>query len=1041
MEINKTKLASNFILSSKLNEIEKKFIIKDNLNDFSVISSYIPKLFEYLWENPKLVSEVIMNCDINDIKETLSYLFMNNFYENILSNNNIENNLMYVLTLLIKDEINNLNNISDCDKFMGDYSKVGYLMNELRKKNDIKIFFKNSILNLISEIESKSSISFSLQVTEIVTKLLNRSNPEKSDSINSEELHNSDISFLEQMKFDKKELDKLAAKYLSTLTVTDFKNKILHSRDNNPDMNDYLNNIINNSINELSYSNLKIMEKFGLFQDLSDKIIDIYIKKFYFIKDFIEKFLSILKENINILPYSIRYFCKIINILIQKKFPDINKIQKNAFISQFFFKKIIKPILADPGMELLINNLIISGFTIPNLNIVNEVLNRLFSGKLFNSTDNAHYNNYTSFNLYFIEKMPVILEMFSKLIDIDLPPFIDDLISDKLDPNFSYDYFELNKDEKLMHYSICFNFQDLKSILNGLSKLQDKIDFNKYKNGISLLKTFERLNTEKNRKLLDLIEKKINNRSFYIVRKQNKENIKIPYNVKVIKKENDNDIGDELLEVKIENYFLIQELSTNNKYKELWNFNSESKCNFNIKEIKTTNLPEIDPKNTINKIKNFFSDLLYNISQLQKYNFSKCDVNNTIEILNSIENYYKLSKDDLDNSIPTEWYCESILNLIKNISEDYTKNDYEKLYDEMEEEINKSVNNLNIEFLLEFINKLKNVEKVQLYSKENLKNLKDLELNQKVKYMIENDYIPVKITFNYEEQNYSFSITKLKIKKEDFQSIELTEASSNSKLYERNCKSIRSFIDKFPDFSIFQEKQDKDILALQKNLSIPKKIKEYIFSIIREHLITEKNKEKEKEKQFDLNQAEFKIYDYIMVKINNKIFPKTYDEDDKLFKNLFKLSWIEPKHIIQKNKNYIFDAFLPDVIKNINDLENEKSPRKKILILSEIFSLISKVIIFNGGNSNLGVDDQIPILNYCIIKAKPNHISSNTKFIQLYRNSLIDKGNDIELAQLIALCDFVKNISYKNLNGVGQEEFLKNCSEVMYAGINNIIDI
>ena len=142
MEINKTKLASNFILSSKLNEIEKKFIIKDNLNDFSVISSYIPKLFEYLWENPKLVSEVIMNCDINDIKETLSYLFMNNFYENILSNNNIENNLMYVLTLLIKDEINNLNNINDCYKFMGDYSKVGYLMNELRKKMILKFFLK-----------------------------------------------------------------------------------------------------------------------------------------------------------------------------------------------------------------------------------------------------------------------------------------------------------------------------------------------------------------------------------------------------------------------------------------------------------------------------------------------------------------------------------------------------------------------------------------------------------------------------------------------------------------------------------------------------------------------------------------------------------------------------------------------------------------------------------------------------------------------------------------------------------------------------------
>ena len=1030
--MTKAKLESNCIISSKLSDIEKKFVLKDNLNDFSVISSYIPKFFEYLWENPKLVSEVIINCDMNDIKETLANLFMNNFYENILSNNNIENNLIYVLTLLIKDEINNLNNIDDCDKFMGDNSKVGYLMDELRKKNDIKTFFKKSFLNLISDLETKSSVSFSLHVPEIVTKLLNKNNPETNSLFNSGEIEDSDISILEQMKFDKKELDKLVAKYLSTLTVTDLRNKISQSRDNNPDMNAYLNNIVNNSKNDLSYSSLKIMEKFGLFQDLSDKIIYIYIKKFYLVKGFIEKLLSILKENLSFLPYSIKYFCKIINVLIEKKFPNINIIQKNAFISQFFFKKIIKPILADPAMELLINNLIISGYTIPNLNVVNEVLDRFFSGQLFYINDNSHYINYTSFNLYFIEKMPEILDMFSKLIDIDLPPFIDDLINDKLDPNFSYDYFELNKDEKLMHYSICFNFQDLKSILNGLSKLVDKIDFDKYKNGISLLKTFERLNSEKHRKLLDLIEKKNNNKSFFIVRKQYKENLKKPNSEKVTNKENDNNIGNELLEEKFENYFLTQKLNANNEYNELLSLNIETKRNFNMNEIKSTDIPGIEPKNTIIKIKNFFSDLLYNINHLQKYNFPKCNINNTIEILNSIEKYYKLSDSDLDNSIPNEWYCQSILNLIKNIPEDYTKNDFEKLYDEMEEEINKSINNFNIDFLLEFINRLKNVEKVRLYSGESLKNLKDLELNHKVKYMIENDFIPVKITFNYEEQNYSFSITKLKIKTEDFKNIELTESSSNSKLIERNCKSIKSFIDKFPNFFIFQEKQDIDILELQKNLSVPKKIKEYVFSIIREHIITEQKKEK----QFDLNQAEFKIYDYIMIKINKKIFPKTYDEDDKLFKNLFQLSWIEPKHIIQKNNNYIFDAFLPDVIKKINDMENEQSPRKKILILSEIFLLISKVVQFNGGDSNLGVDDQIPILNYCIIKAKPSHISSNVKFIQLYRNSLIDKGNDMELAQLIALCDFVKNINYKNLNGITQEEFTKNCNKVIYAGMN-----
>ena len=171
-----------------------------------------------------------------------------------------------------------------------------------------------------------------------------------------------------------------------------------------------------------------------------------------------------------------------------------------------------------------------------------------------------------------------------------------------------------------------------------------------------------------------------------------------------------------------------------------------------------------------------------------------------------------------------------------------------------------------------------------------------------------------------------------------------------------------------------------------------------------------------------------------MSKINEKIFPKTFDEDDKLYKNLFMLSWIEPKHLIKRKNNYIFDAFLPDVIKNINDMENEQSPRKKILILNGIFQLISKVILFNGGNSDIGVDDQMPILSYYFIKAKPNRIGSNIKFIQVYKNSLINKGNDNELTQLIAFLEFIKNINYKNLNEITQEEFIKNCNKVINAG-------
>ena len=1026
LDITKKKLEANS-MSGNLDGLEKKIIIKENLNDFNTINIFIPILFEILWENPKLVSDIILFCNLSDIKEHLAIFFMNNFYENILSGNSIENNLMYVLTLLIKNEINKIENIEDCDKFLDKDSKVAYLLSEIRKKAEVKYYFKTFILNLISDLESMSSVYFSLNFNEMLNILKRKTN----NLDNKTSLNNY---FLEQTKSkilrDKKELDELKAKTLATLTIKDIKNMTSKSNSRNPDMEAYINNYIDNSKNgELSYSNLRLMEKFDSKIGLSDNLIFIYINKFCLIKDFLDKFLLILERNISLLPYSIKCFCKIINILIQKKFPEINISQKNAFISQFFFKTIIKPILSGPDMELLINNFIISGYTLPNLNIINEILDKLFSGKLFENNDELH-NNYTPFNWYFLEKIQNIIEIFKKLEEVELPPFIDDLVNNKLDSNFVYNYSQLNNEDKIIHSSICFTINDLKAILYGLSQLKDKVDISKYKGGKSLYKTVEKLNSEKQRKILEDMENK-NNDNFCVFKRKGSISKKRASFIKDKGKENESIIRRGVVEIENDKYYLIQKLIINDEYKEFFENKLSSKNNFNLKESKdTTNNPEEKQKNSIIKIKNFLSDFLYNIIPLNKFNLPKSNINNTKDILNSIKNYSKLPNYILDNSIPLAWYIESILNLIKNLSEDYSKNDFEKLYDELEKEIKSSINGYDIDFLLEFINRLKYIDKEKLYFEQFFKDLKDLELNQKVKDIVENDFIPVKISFNYEDQNKNFSIEKLKIKEEALLKKELKEISDNSPIHKSYCRTILSFIEKFPDFSVFQEKQDIDILELQKNLSLPKKLKEYFFSIIREYLTKEYNKENE----LDLIQIENKIYDYVMSKINSKIFPKTYDDDDKIFKNLFMLSWTEPKHFIQGKNNYIFDAFLPQVIDNFNSLDNAKSPRIKIIMIGKIFELISKIVFFNGGNTNLGVDDQMPILNYCIVKAQPNRICSNIKFIELYRNSLIEKGNDNELAQMIALCDYIKNIKYNNLIGISQEEFTSNCNSLINAG-------
>ena len=52
-----------------------------------------------LWENPEFIFEVLINSSIDDIRDNLSDFFINNFYENALSQNCIENNLLYVIAL------------------------------------------------------------------------------------------------------------------------------------------------------------------------------------------------------------------------------------------------------------------------------------------------------------------------------------------------------------------------------------------------------------------------------------------------------------------------------------------------------------------------------------------------------------------------------------------------------------------------------------------------------------------------------------------------------------------------------------------------------------------------------------------------------------------------------------------------------------------------------------------------------------------------------------------------------------------------------
>ena len=172
-----------------------------------------------------------------------------------------------------------------------------------------------------------------------------------------------------------------------------------------------------------------------------------------------------------------------------------------------------------------------------------------------------------------------------------------------------------------------------------------------------------------------------------------------------------------------------------------------------------------------------------------------------------------------------------------------------------------------------------------------------------------------------------------------------------------------------------------------------------------------------------------------MEKIYDKIYPsEPQEEDNIIYKQCVLLSWVEPKHFLERRTNYIFDSFLPDVFDYFDKIEKEKSPRKKIENMSKIFVSIENVVKFNGDSKNLGVDDQLPILNYAFVKAHPLNIYTNMRFMMLFLGSKKLGMEDNQLTQLKSICLYVKDLDEEQFKGLNAEQYKQNCR---IAAMNN----
>ena len=794
------------------NSCNKISLILDPCECLLDLTRIITSFLEYLWEKPDFIAKILINSDLNDSKNILFPLFFNRFYQNIFSENFIEQNLLYVITIILKDEINkNEFNIINFDK----NSKIGFLLNEFRNQIEIKKYVKNIAFKVIKKIE----FYYSEELLEV--------NFDKCNEKEIEEIKNNDNKNQYLIDLTKSELEKL---------IND---------ENTQNMNEYILKqikIIENNKDIYLFSNKILIEAYP-----NKNILFSLNKKFIKIIELLDLFINQLKNEI--IPIELKYICKVIYLLINYKFPKMKTLEIYFFIARNIIKNLLIPILKDPS-NIFIHEFLLSKNTLFNLNLLLMILSRLITGELYKNKEKEFI--YTPFNYYFVKRIPEIFKFFENIINVELPIFIDLFIKDKLEENYLYDYFNENKNEIMLHKSIIFSISDIICLLKNIENNKDILfKNNEDDNSIEsphenkILKIFNELNKNGNKNLLINLEK-MNNPG---------KNI---------------------------NYILFQKLIINPKYDYLSESSNQQKEYFYINELSIIQNEEDSRINNIIRIKNYINYILYNCQSLSKFNFKKT---NFISIFSELKNFLKYS----EKFIYFEYNINTLFECLKKLEDKYSQNDFELILNELKTEINKSIEILDFQMMSDYMEKIKTCEKkIELI--ENIKStIKNIEINKKLEKLIfynSNDIFKYELIIDVNKKQY--------------------------------INNIEQFIKFFPNL-----KENRDMYI--------KNYLDFVFNIL------------EKEEIFNYTQDEMiklkeKLYDYIFIKLYEKLYPKRPTNSDSiLLMNCEKLLWIEVKHCIKNG--FDLNIFMNEIIFYFVKLENERNPKNKFNQINLIFEI------------------------------------------------------------------------------------------------------
>ena len=1032
------------------------------------------KDFLFAFRNNNRLMLYLIECAHNYQYEDLVSFLCHFFYENFYIESTEQEEMLYIIYLLLEKEIDSLFTPS-VSTFL-EQSFISKFLTEMGTRYEIKLYIDIILNDLIKQIEEKNITYNSMNI------LSNQSKNEEGvfydmteedgfyfDSKGKNEIKNKKRNDSIVHKNDFKLEDNLIAQPMkkmkqsvflsnesnltfkgSTISILDIKNNSNYA--SNIPLKKEINQDLFNNINErfirnkLKIEKDEIMKQFYIRQlrkiqasknsDLfngnkyynilkkEEKIfkssVDEFNNGYFLIIEFINHLLTNLENN-TIVPYAIKVICLFINTLLKKRFKNITKIQCNILICQYLFDKLIFPVLQNPDINDIGKDIIISLNTRKTLLDIYDVCKKLVRGELFNIYDRPYF---VIFNKYIINNYPRINDIIEKIIHVKAPEKLmklseqlnEDFNLDKLnrkDNDINYDYFLENKNDFMQHKSICFSIKDL-SLLYHIVK-GNKEPFTE------ITKTFEEL-------------------SSYMEKLENDKSIE-------------------------NNFYVI----TSDEY------TAEVNELFNHEESKLTLSKVKNIENIIINIKSCIEYVINNVEIFQSWKWvnDNWDTYRTFQFIHTYLTTYNLdSRNYLKNQeevIPLSWYSLYIINNLKKLKgTTYAMNDYQILYDILESEATyrlKKLRKLNNFLTINVSTKFILIDhKIKILNQE-LENVKKTQLNIKTVQFIENTKIKVCLTTvndlyeiskyiqNFYDHFDTDSDNKFVLVTRNKKNNCVHKTKMDNRYYQKekafikkmHCKNINQFCLHFAEYykNIFKDiinKKNQNFtntnIKMKYKQSSAKEVLEIYMNHLKE-LIEESDifnndesmkNTREKEKQNSL----YKIRNYILKNIYIKIFENEINDEDKTFRMICKkLAWIKPENF--KIPEGVFSStLLKKAEYHIKKMDNSSTPE---VILNQFglgVQLINSMLFFMNNRKkeeNTEPDELLWPIFYLVINSKPKRMIFNINFINYFieKNQLLG-NNGYNLIQAQSSAVFIQNLTGQQIK-MDEEEFNKRCND------------